>query len=137
LSELGIDPHNETSAKRSLIEVWNKIDCLGQAARERLANVAERRPANRPAVMVSAATGEGIDSFAAAIETRLAAGREIIELCLDPADGAAVSWVYRHTEVLSKSIDQDGRIAMTVRADASKAGMLRAKFSMRSAVREH
>jgi GTP-binding protein HflX len=133
LNELGIDPRNEANDKRSLIEVWNKIDRLDQTARERLANVAGRRPpSNRPA-LVSATTGEGLDALAAAIEARLAASREVIELCLDPADGAGVSWLHRHTEVLSKSFHKDGRIAMTVRADADNAATLRAKFSVASA----
>ena len=128
LNELGIDPRNETNDKRSLIEVWNKIDRLDQAAHERLANVAERRSSSNRPVLASATTGEGLDALAAAIEARLAASREVIELCLDPADGAGVSWLHRHTEVLSKSVDKDGRIAMTVRADPDKAANVRAKF---------
>jgi len=130
LNELGIDPRNEANDKRALIEVWNKIDRLDQAARERLANVAERRPSSNRPVLASATTGEGLDALAAAIEARLAASREVIELCLDPADGAGVSWLHRHTEVLKRSVDKDGRIAMTVRADADKATNLRAKFAM-------
>jgi GTP-binding protein HflX len=130
LHELGIEPGKEAD-KRSLIEVWNKIDRLDAAGRERLANIAERRaPADRP-VLVSAATGEGLENLAERIETRLAAKREIIELHLDPADGAGVSWLHRHTEVLSKSVDENGVVAMTVRADPDKAARLRAKFSLR------
>jgi GTP-binding protein HflX len=129
LNELGIDPRNEANDKRAMIEVWNKIDRLDQAARERLANVAERRPSSNRPVLASATTGEGLDALAQAIEARLAASREVIELCLDPADGAGVSWLHRHTEVLKKSFDKDGRIAMTVRADPDKAATLRAKFS--------
>ncbi|HEX4236435.1 MAG TPA: GTPase HflX [Xanthobacteraceae bacterium] len=133
LHELGIEPH-EANHKRSLIEVWNKIDRLDNAARERVANIAERRaPADRP-VLVSAATGEGIETLAKVIETRLAAGREVIELRLDPADGAGVSWLHRHTEVLQKSIDENGIIAMTVRADPDKAARLRARFAIPPAV---
>jgi len=133
LHELGIEPH-EANHKRSLIEVWNKIDRLDNAARERVANIAERRaPADRP-VLVSAATGEGIETLAKVIETRLAAGREVIELRLDPTDGAGVSWLHRHTEVLQKSIDENGIIAMTVRADPDKAARLRARFSISPAV---
>jgi GTP-binding protein HflX len=130
LNELGIDPRNEANDKRAMIEVWNKIDRLDQAARERLANVAERRPSSNRPVLASATTGEGLDALAQAIEARLAASREVIELCLDPADGAGVSWLHRHTEVLSRSVDKDGHIAMTVRADPDKAATLRAKFSM-------
>ena len=130
LHELGIEPRDEVNDKRSLIEVWNKIDRLDNAARERLVNIAERRaPADRP-VLVSATTGEGAETLAKVIETRLAAGREVIELRLDPADGAGVSWLHRHTEVLHKSIDENGIIAMTVRADPDKAARLRARFSI-------
>ena len=84
--------------------------------------------------MVSAATGEGVEALAELIETRLATSREVIELRLDPADGAGVSWLHRHTEVLKKTIDEDGVIAMTVRADPDKAARLRARFSIPSAV---
>jgi GTPase len=131
LNELGIDARNQANDKRSLIEVWNKIDRLDQTERTRLANAAERNP-SQP-VLTSAAAGEGLASLAAAIEARLAMGRETIELRLDPADGAAISWLHRHTEVLSKSIDKNGRIAMTVRADADKTAQLRAKFPMPAA----
>ena len=135
LHELGIEPRKEVNDRRSLIEVWNKIDQLDSAARERLANIAARRePADRPA-LVSATTGEGLEDLVDLIETRLAADREVIELHLDPADGAGVSWLYRHTEVLKKSIDETGVITMTVRADPDKAGRLRARFSIPPAVR--
>jgi GTPase len=129
LNQLGIDARNEAEDKRSLIEVWNKIDRVDAAARERLANIAGRQPSTNRPVLVSAATGEGLDALAASIEGRLAAGREVIELSLDPADGAGVSWLHRHTEVLSKALDEDGRIAMTVRAEPDKAARLRARFS--------
>jgi GTPase len=130
LHELGIEAGNESADRRPLIEVWNKIDRLDLAARERLANIAERHaPADRP-VLASAVTGEGLADLAKLIETRLTACREVIELRLDPADGAGVSWLHRHTEVLNKSIDEHGVIAMTVRADPEKIARLRARFSI-------
>jgi GTP-binding protein HflX len=128
LRQLGIDPHNR-SDKRSMIEVWNKIDRLDAAERLRLANIAERRPPAERPILVSAITGEGIDTLDAAIEARLSAGRVLIELNLDPADGAGVSWLHRHTEVLHKGLDNNGRIAMTVRADPDRAAAVRAKFA--------
>jgi GTP-binding protein HflX len=134
LHELGIEPRSEATDRNLLLEVWNKIDRLEPAARERLANIAERRaPAERPA-LVSATTGEGLERLAELIETRLAANREVIELRLDPTDGAGISWLHRHTEVLNKSIDEKGVVAMTVRADPDKAARLKAKFSIPSAV---
>jgi GTP-binding protein HflX len=129
LNELGINPHNDPAHKRTLIEVWNKLDRLDAEQRARLQNIAERRPADERPVLVSALTGQGIDTLTAAIETRLAAGRVLIELALDPADGAGVSWLHRHTEVLHKAMDDNGRLAMTVRASPDKAQAVRAKFA--------
>jgi len=129
LRELGIDPHGGGDSKQTLIEVWNKIDRLDAAARARLSNIAERREAAKRPVLVSALTGEGTDALAAAIEARLAEGRELIELALDPADGAGASWLYRHTEVISKAMDDNGQLAMTVRAAPDKARAVRAKFA--------
>ncbi len=128
LRELGVDPHGDAAQKPVLIEVWNKIDRLDAEQRMRLANIAERRVATRRPVLVSAVTGQGIDALCAAIEARLSAGRVLIELELDPADGAGMSWLYRHTEVIRKAVDARGRIAMTVRADPAKANAVRAKF---------
>jgi len=129
LRQLGIDPHGGSGDRRALIEVWNKIDRIGAAERERLKNLAERRPVAQRPVLVSALTGEGMQALGAAIETRLSAGRVLIELELDPADGAGLSWLHRHTEVIRRAVDDSGRIAMTVRADAGRAEAVRARFA--------
>ena len=81
-------------------------------------------------MLVSAVTGEGLDALGAAIEAKLAAGRVLIELILDAADGAGVSWLHRHTEVIHKAVDQEtGRVAMTVRADPERAGAVKEMFA--------
>jgi GTP-binding protein HflX len=80
-------------------------------------------------VLVSALTGEGADQLLAIIEDRLAARRVVLELVLDPADGAAVSWLHRNTEVMDKSLREDGQLAMSVRADDAKAELVRSKFA--------
>ncbi len=130
LRQLGIDPQNDKNDKRALIEVWNKLDRLDAETRARLQNVIERRPAEQRPVLVSAITGEGIDALGDAIEARLGASRVLIELELDPGDGAGVSWLHRHTEVIHKTMDEEsGRIAMTVRAAADQANAVRAKFA--------
>lgn len=111
-----------------LIEVWNKIDQLDAAGRTRLANIAARAPADRRPVLLSALTGEGADQLAAAIEVRLSKSRVVLDLLLDPADGAGLSWLYRNTEVMSKAMREDGQMELTVRADPAKAEVTRAKF---------
>ena len=130
LRQLGVDPQRDSNEKPALLEVWNKIDRLDADARVRLQNLAERRPADNRPVLVSAVTGEGLDALGAAIEARLAAGRVLLELCLDAADGAGLSWLYRHTEVIHKVIDEkSGRIAMTVRAAPERADTVREEFA--------
>ncbi len=123
LGELGIEP-----ADPRLIEVWNKIDRLDAEGRERLMNLIERQPAERRPIAVSALSGEGLDGLIAAVEGRLAQGRQTIDLLLDPSDGAGLSWLYRHAEVLSKEMDENGKLAVTVRADPDHAARVRAKF---------
>jgi GTP-binding protein HflX len=79
-------------------------------------------------VLVSALTGEGVDRLAAAIEARLSTRRVVLNLTLNPADGAGVSWLHRHTEVLEKSLTADNDLAVTVRVDPAKAATVRTKF---------
>jgi GTP-binding protein HflX len=125
LSELGIEPSDNR-----IVEVWNKIDRLDAEGRARLMNLVERQPAERRPVAVSAITGEGLDTLMAAIEGRLAETKLTLDLTLDPSDGAGLSWLYRHAEVLAKDMDEDGKLAVTVRADPDKAARVRAKFGV-------
>ena len=111
-----------------LIEVWNKIDRLDAEHRAGLANAAARLPADRRPVLMSALGGEGFDRLASAIEERLSLSRVVLDLALDPADGAGVSWLYRNAEVMSKSMREDGRFALKVRVDRAKAELVKAKF---------
>jgi GTP-binding protein HflX len=125
LGELGI-----AASDPRLIEVWNKIDRLDAEARARLGNLAERQDGHRP-MPVSALSGEGIERLIAAIEARLAETRQTIEVALSPADGAGLSWLYRHSEVLERHMRDDGQLAVTVRADAMNADMVRNRYPPR------
>ena len=112
-----------------LVEVWNKIDRLDRDAGIRLSNRAERQPVERRPVLVSALSGEGIDVLATEIEARLATRRVTLDLVIDPADGAGVSWLHRHTEVMTKVLRDDGALAITIRSDPANAEKVRAKFN--------
>jgi GTP-binding protein HflX len=124
LGELGI-----ATTDRRLIEVWNKVDRLDEEGRTRVLNLAGRKPEDRRPVVVSALTGEGMDRLVSAIESRLSERRQTIEVSIDPADGAGLSWLYRNSEVLARDVRGDGRLAVTVRADADNAARVRAKFN--------
>jgi len=123
LGDLGIAPGDAR-----LIEVWNKIDRLDPAERERLDNLARRETGGRQPIRLSALTGEGIDTLIAAIEAELARSRLTLDIALDLADGAGISWLHRHAEVLARDQGADGRMHMTVRIAPDRAGIVRAKF---------
>ncbi|HUI98575.1 MAG TPA: GTPase HflX [Xanthobacteraceae bacterium] len=127
LRELGIAPEDDR-----LVEVWNKIDRVDAVERERLDNLARRQSAERRPAVVSAATGEGTDALIDTIEAQLAHRRIVLDLDLDPGDGAGASWLYRNAEVLERTLTEDGRLAMTVRVDPAKADLVRSKFAATS-----
>ena len=129
LQQLGIDVEEGEGAAR-LIEVWNKIDRLDEDGRAILSNLAQRRPAGRRPVLLSALSGAGLDELVAEIEARIAATRVVLDLDLDSSDGAGISWLHRNAEVLRKQFSPDGRLAVTVRVDPANAGAVRAKFSL-------
>ena len=120
---MGIDP----DAGQGVLEVWNKIDRFDPEERDNLRNIAARRPMERPCFLVSAVTGEGIDALLAAIEDRLAATRTTLDLSIDAADGAGISWLHRNSEVLTKELN-GGRFDMTVRVDETKRDIVVNRF---------
>jgi GTPase len=123
LAQLGIAPREPR-----LIEIWNKVDRLGCEAGERVRNLAARRGAEHRPILVSALSGEGIGRLASEIEGRLATQRETLDLELEAADGAGLSWLHRHTEVMAKEVREDGSLLVTVRADPANAAKVRARF---------
>ncbi len=106
LGALGIDPNDE----QRLIEVWNKIDRLDADGRARLQNLAERRPARQ-----AAGAGVGADRGGRRWPDQgdRGAARACAAWCsiwsLDPADGAGVSWLHRHTEVMEQIARRGGQ----------------------------
>lgn len=122
LRQLGVD-----AASGRIVEVWNKIDRFEPEQRDELKNIAARRPEDHPCLLVSAVSGEGVDDLLLAIEQRLAATRTVLDLSIDAADGAGVSWLHRNTEVLTKDL-VDGRYAMTVRVEDNKRDVVVDRF---------
>jgi GTP-binding protein HflX len=123
LRQLGINPDDSGR----IIEVWNKVDRFDPETRVELLNIAARRPSDHPSMLVSAVSGEGIDALLSAIEERLATKRTTLDLSIDAADGAGISWLHRNSEVLAKEL-HDGRFDMTVRVDETKRDIVVNRF---------
>jgi GTPase len=127
LRELGL----ADAIEHGMIDVLNKIDRLDQPARDQLLSQAARDPR---AVPISAATGEGCDALLQAIDRRLAASRQILDVRLRHRDSSVIAWLYDHGQVLGRRDDAEFsylRVSLDptdvsrlqrLRADAEQAG---------------
>ena len=123
LSDLGID---SASADAAIVEVWNKIDRLPVETRGELQH--EARRAERATVLVSAVTGEGIDALYEVIDRRLGRADEILDVVLEPAQGKLAHWLHENTEVMERSVADDGRTTYRLRVASEKRARLDAQL---------
>ena len=84
------------------IEAWNKLDRLDDEERVELMEEAVRRS---DVVLVSALTGEGVDTLVEQVATMLTHGHRRYTITLPAADGAGAAWLHAHGEVLDQSVD--------------------------------
>ncbi|MFP4004519.1 MAG: GTPase HflX [Alphaproteobacteria bacterium] len=134
LAELGIGEED----RRPVIEVFNKIDLLDERERAFLRNSVRRRSEmSGPggAVCVSAVTGEGIGDLLSMLETSLSGGRHVVDVEVDPANGAGLAWLHRHSEVLSRHSAEDGLVHLRARMTTGDLGRLRKRFGESDGVR--
>jgi GTP-binding protein HflX len=114
LADLGVDASN---AER-VIEVWNKIDRLDDANRERLLDEAAGGQKGPP-IAISAITGEGIAALAAIVENRVSGDLETVDVTLAPSQLGSIDWLYRNGDVVARSDNEDGSVSVTLRATAA------------------
>ncbi|WP_299484147.1 GTPase HflX [uncultured Roseibium sp.] len=120
LEELGVDA--QTGAP--IIEVWNKVDCLDAAYREKLL---EEVSGDGP-VSVSALTGAGVDQLSARIDAFIAQHDDILSVRLPVSDGALLARLYQMSEVLERS-DTEEFVIADVRVSDKQRGPFRDQFS--------
>jgi GTP-binding protein HflX len=124
LKDLGINPDDHGR----IIEVWNKIDTVDAAEKARLEGIAAGRPEESRPLIVSAMSGEGLDQLKAAIERRLSRERPVLQITVEPDDGAGLSWVHEQTEVLDRRTDEEGHSLLVVRVMPEKEERLLRRF---------
>lgn len=120
LTDLGIDP--ETDPR--LVEVCNKLDLVAEEPRADLQRAvrAAARGEGRVLAAVSALTGAGMDGLYDCMDRLLGARRQVVDLSIPPADGAALAWLYDRGEVLDRQIGDD---AVRVRVALEPADLAR------------
>ena len=99
---------------RGLFEVLNKTDLLNGEERQALTQSSTRQAKRFP---VSALTGDGIDALLKAIDEALAVDRTEYILRVPASDGAALAYLYRAGEVVSRS-DNEQESVLRVRLGA-------------------
>jgi len=104
-----------------VIEVLNKADLLDPQQRIAFMNRAQR--SNRKVVLVSAMTGEGCTELLTALDEVLSAQRRELTVTVAWSDGATLSWIYQHGEVLDRQ-DSDENVELRVRLDPADAARL-------------
>ena len=109
-----------------LIEVWNKIDRLDPAARDEVENAARRNEA--PPIPVSAVTGEGLTALLQALEVRFSVNDDIVSLQVPAAAGALVHWLHENTEVIERTVADDGNLVFRLRVERARRSRLDAQL---------
>jgi GTP-binding protein HflX len=119
LVDLGIDADSETAR---ILEVWNKADKLAPGTRTEVERARARR--NRPAVLVSALTGEGIEALRAQLDAELGRHDEVFDLEIPADQGRLLSWLHANAEVLEQKTEGSGAVLARIRIEPAAKGKL-------------
>jgi GTPase len=119
LEDLGL---GET-VEHGLIEALNKIDLLEPEQREILLRQAQR---NRDVVPISAVTGEGCGTLRGLLDHRIEGDRHLVHLDVPVSDGAALAWLYRHGEVVTRR-DDEQEAHLAVRLSEADLGRFKSR----------
>ncbi len=111
LHDLGVD----IADRSHIIEVWNKVDRLDEANRQRLLDEAQSHK-DGPPIAISAITGEGIETLAELIEQRVSGALGAMDVTLKPSQLGQVDWIYRNGEVVSRDDNEDGSVTLHLMA---------------------
>ncbi len=118
LSSLGVNgPQDggdgEAASAIPQIEIWNKVDT---ASAEHRADIDEMAARRSDVAVISAMTGEGVDTARTLIASVLTAQHELQRIFLGFDQGEAMAWLHARGEVLADEAEGEGHV-LTVRLD--------------------
>jgi GTP-binding protein HflX len=122
LADLGVVAMDTGDSTIPILEVWNKCDLLSS---EMLAELREAAEA-KEAVILSAATGEGVAALEERIAGLLTGAAQEVSFILPLSDGRRMAWLHAHGEVLAEEDAGDGATGpqrrVTVRLNPKELG---------------
>ena len=122
LADLGVVAMDTGDSTIPILEVWNKCDLLSS---EMLAELREAAEA-KEAVILSAATGEGVAALEERIAGLLTGAAQEVSFILPLSDGRRMAWLHAHGEVLAEEDAGNGATGpqrrVTVRLNPKELG---------------
>lgn len=104
LRDLGVVDDDMAASRPEIVELWNKVDLLGDERREDL-TIQSARSENT--LLISAQTGDGIDAFRSRLSALIARGNELRTIALKSNDGAALAWLHARGTVSKQTVKDD------------------------------
>lgn len=122
LADLGVIDAETGESSIPILEVWNKCDLLDAESLEELRAAGE----GQDAVIMSAATGEGVGLLEAELARLLTGGAQEVSFILPASDGRRIAWLHAHGEVLGDEEAGEGEEGpqrrLTVRLNPKELG---------------
>jgi GTP-binding protein HflX len=122
LADLGVVDKDTGDSNIPILEVWNKCDLLDADS------LAELREAavGQDAVIVSAATGEGVAELEDRLATLLTGTAQEVSFVLPLSDGRRMAWLHAHGEILAEEDAGESAVGplrrVTVRLNSKELG---------------
>jgi GTPase len=124
LEELGIAYTRDAR----VVEVYNKADALEPEAAAALAERVAHGPV--PALVVSAARGQGLEALRALLAEVVHGTAQAVEVTLEPTQGRALAWLYAHGRVVARR-DTDAAVHLRVLLTPGARERFQAMFGAR------
>ena len=122
LAELDVVDRETGYSDIPILEVWNKADLLSADTLTELSEAA----LGHDAVVMSAASGEGVDALAERIASILTAKARELVVTLPLSDGRRIAWLHAHGDILGEEDAGEGdygpQRTFTVRLNPKELG---------------
>ncbi len=109
-----------------VLEAWNKVDLIQREERPQIQAQANSITPNP--VLLSAATGQGLDDLKQSMEDILCRGAVTVRIHVPVGEGRISPWICRNGILLDTQIDEQGAQTLLAQLDVKNIGALESTF---------